>query len=144
MSVSVEDQLRAGLLAQSSINSVIGNRLYLLQLPQNPTYPCARYKRTFTSLLYTQENTLQGTAGYVRFQLTAYFQGASSGQNAIDFAQAVIAALQTFTCAFPPGSPPVLGTPPNFVLNWFVDQQPQTQPPIFMAVVDLKIWFNQQ
>ena len=142
MSVSVEEKIRAGLLAQSGISDVIGNRLYLSQLPQNPTYPCARYKRFFTGLLYTQENTLQGTAGYVRFQFTAYFQGASSGLDAINFAKAVIAALQTFTCAFPPGSPPVLGTPPNTVLNWVAGEQPQTQPPIFTAIVDFKVWFN--
>ena len=140
--MSVEQQLYAGLLAQSSITDVIGNRLYLVQLPQNPTYPCAAYQRIATVPLYTQENALQGTAGYVRFQITGFFQGPTSGADSESFAQAVTAALETFNCGFPAGSPPVLGTPPNYVLGRRMVVQPQTSPPIFMCVIDCKLWFN--
>jgi hypothetical protein len=143
VSVSVEQQIRAGLLAQSSITDIIGNRLYLVQLPQNPVYPSAAYQRVTTVPLYTQENALQGTVGYVRFQITGFFQGADSGQQSETFAQAVTEALETFNCATgPPASPPVLGTPPNYVLGRRMLVQPQTQPPIFMCVLDAKLWYN--
>jgi hypothetical protein len=143
VSVSVEQQLRAGLLAQSGVTNIIGDNLFLVQLPQNPTYPSAAYQRIATVPLYTQENTNQGTVGYVRFQITGFFQGASSGQQSEAFAQAVTAALQTFNCAQGvPASPPLLGTPPNYVLGRRMLVQPQTQPPIFMCVIDAKLWYN--
>ncbi len=142
--MSVEEQLYAGLLAQSGVTDIIGNRLYLVQLPQNPTYPSACYQRIATVPLYTQENALQGTAGYVRFQITGFFQGSTSGSDSDAFAQAVTAALQTFNCASgPPGSPPTLGTPPNYVLGRRMSVQPQTQPPIYMCVIDAKLWYNE-
>ena len=144
MSVSVEQQLRAGLLAQSGVTDIIGDNLFLVQLPQNTTYPSAAYQRVATVPLYTQENTNQGTVGYVRFQITGFFQGASSGQQSEAFAQAVTAALQTFNCGQFVQSPPLLGTPPNYVLGRRMLVQPQTQPPIFMCVIDAKLWYIDQ
>lgn len=144
MSVSLEQQLRAGLLAQSGITNIIGQRLYLLQLPQNPTYPSACYQRAATVPLYTQENALQGTVGYARFQVTGFFEGAASGADSESFAQAVTAALQTFNAGQPPGSPPTLGTPPNSVIGRRMQVQPQTQPPIFMCILDIKLWYIDQ
>jgi hypothetical protein len=143
VSVSVEQQIYNGLLAQPGVTGIIGDRLYLVQLPQNPVYPCAAYQRVATVPLYTQENANQGTVGYVRFQFTGFFQGASSGQQSDAFAQAVTAALETFNCAMGAQSPPVLGTPPNYVIGRRMLVQPQTQPPIFMCVIDAKLWYNE-
>lgn len=140
--ISVENQLRTGLLADAGVAGIIGNRLYLVQLPQNPVYPSACYQRIATVPLYTQDNDLQGTVGWARFRVYGFFEGKNSGNDSEAFAQAVTAALQTFNCGQPQQSPPVLGTPPNYVIGRKMEVQPQTQPPIYMSVIDIKLWYN--
>ncbi len=129
------------MLAYAGVADIIGERFYLLQLPQGVEYPAASYQRTATVPLYTQDNDLQGTVGYARFQISGFFQGKSSGADSEAFAQAVTKALQTFNC-LTPGSPPVLGTPPNYVIGRNMQPQPQTQPPIFMQVIQVKLWYD--
>lgn len=140
--MTLEQQIYNGLLADTGVTAFIGTRLFLIQLPQNPTYPCASYQRISTNPLYTQENADQGTVGWARFQISGFFEGAQSGLQCEEFAKAVTAALQTFNAGQPPASPPVLGTPPNYVMGRSMRVQPQTQPPIYMCVIDAKLWYN--
>lgn len=141
--MTLEQQLHDALLADSGVTAIIGDRLYLVQLPQNPVYPAATYQRITTIPVYV--HTLgggQGQIGYARFQITGWHSGASSGKQSDDFARAVLAALQTFNAFALPSSPLVLTQAPNFLLSRRMQVEPGTQPPIFKAILDVKLWYR--
>lgn len=66
----VVSALRTYLLGQSSVSSIIGQRLYLDVLPQNATLPAA----TISKISGTVEHTLSARTAFTRsrFQLTQF------------------------------------------------------------------------
>jgi hypothetical protein len=143
--MTLEKQLYDALLADFGVAAFIGDRLYLVQLPQNPVYPAATYQRISTFPLYVHKlGGVQGQVGWSRFQITGWFSGATSGQQSDGFARAVAAAIQTFNAFALPGSPSVLTQAPNYILSRRMHVEPNTQPPIYKAILDVKLWYRDQ
>lgn len=149
--MSVESNLRAQLLADPGLSALIGDRLYLVQLPQNPQYPCGVYQRVFTQPLYVQtrgRNPLTGgqaTIGWSRFSFTFWSNdGAQGGSIVEQIALAVMAAMESVNLIDLPQSPVVINQAPNFLITRRMGIEPQTQPPLFKAMLDFKIWFQDQ
>ncbi len=82
----------------------------------------------------------------IRMQFKGYCKGAGSNADALGVLKALVDFLNTFcatsTALF--SSPPT--TPaqfPNFVMNEMITLYPNTQPPLYMAVLDARI-FNRE
>lgn len=143
--MTLEQQIYDALIADAGINGVIGQRLYLVQLPQNPTYPVAAYQRISTQRIYSHSpQAAQASTGWSRFQFTCWASGATGGQVALAFRLALQNALQTFNAWALPTSPEVFLQYPNFILDERMGVEPQTNPPLFKAIIDAKIWFQDQ
>jgi len=144
--MTLEQQVYDALIADAGIQGVIGANLFLVQLPQNPTYPSATYQRVSTSPLYVQATlgVAQASMGWARFRFTCWATGATSGQMVEAFFNALLSVLGTFNAAALPTSPEVINQAPNFVLNHSMLIEPQPSPPIFKSVTDVKIWYQNQ
>lgn len=141
--MSVEASLRAAMIADAGVAGKIAARLYLGQIPQNPTYPCAAYQRISTQRLYAHMlGGQQGAFGWSRFQFTSFGAGPTGGADAEATSAALRAALQTFNLAAVAASPQVLLQAPNFVLNELMHIEAQPEQPIFKFILDVKVWFN--
>ncbi len=136
---SLETRFRAAILGNAGVSALIGDRMDDRQLAQNPIYPCVRYQRISTIFLYSQERgSEQGGVGWARFQVDCL---AIIGDDADAIATAISQALQTFNLWSPPASPVVVNTAPNSVLNRRAAIEPNTQPPVFKTILDIKVWF---
>ena len=60
------------------------------------------------------------------------------------FAAAILAAIQKFNFWALPTSPQVITQSPNYVVGRRMSIEPQTDPPLFMAVIDVKIFYRDQ
>lgn len=140
---SVEEAIRAHLVADSGVAAIVGDRVYLVQLPQNPTYPAIRYQRISTIPLYTHQlGGSQGTVGWCRFQFDGFCQGPSSGKQSDELARAILTALGKFN-AYQFGQSPLVQAP-NFLITRSMGIEPGTQPPVFKARLDVKVWYRDQ
>jgi hypothetical protein len=144
--MTLEQIFQNAMVSNPGVNAIIGNRLYLVQLPQNPVYPAAVYQRISTVPIYSHspDTGQQGTVGWARFQVTAWATGATSGATMEAFAAAVLSALQTFNAWALPTSPQVITQSPNYIVGRRMSIEPQTDPPLFMAVIDIKICYRDQ
>jgi hypothetical protein len=145
LSVTTEQQLRAIALADSAVagwlvygSPAIGH-FWEGQLPQNPSFPCAAYQRITTSRIYSHGGAAD--TGWIRFQISIWCQSKSSGADAVNIALAIVNALKSIDASG-------LATPGaatrNFVLNQRLDIEPNTQPPIFKQILDVRIYFRDQ
>ncbi len=143
MSVTPEQQLRATLLADPTVagflvygSPAIGH-LWEGQLPQNPSFPCASYQRISTTRYYSHAGPAD--TGWIRFQISIWCQSATSGADALAIALAIINALKTLDASG------IAGTgPKNFVLNQRLDIEPNTVPPIYKQILDIRVYFRDQ
>lgn len=142
--MTTEQQLRTALLADPGVQALIGSRLYVVQLPQNPTFPCVAYQRIATTPLNVHVlGNRQASTGTARFQFTIFAATQTGAQSVLEIADALKAALQTFNLGQQPQSPSILRGAPNFVLNEFMRIDPDIAPqPVFVAVLDTRIWFQ--
>lgn len=143
---ALEQQIYSALTGDSGMQAVIGTRLYLVQLPQNPTYPCAAFQRVDTVPIYSHspDSGEQAAVGWARYQFTCWASGPSGGQLTEQFALALRNALQTFNAWALPTSPEVLAQAPNFIVSRRMGIEPQTQPPLFKAIIDVRICYQDQ
>lgn len=136
--LSVEDQFRAAMLANATINGYLGGRVYLSGLPQNvPAYPAAAYQRISTQRNWVNGDTGQTSdMGWTRFQLDLFDD--SDDEQTAAIAQAVVVMLRTFNAY---SSGPRGGS--NRVLQQMGPMRiADTQPPLFYTRMDLQIWFS--
>ncbi len=128
------------------LNTIIGGNLYLLQLPQSllsgTPFRALTYQRISTQRIYSHSSPAD--VGWCRFQFTAWAQTKASGEDVLNIAYALFNALKTFNAAALPQSPLVLNQHPNFVINQFMGIEPNTQPPIYKCVLDVRIAFQDQ
>ncbi len=126
--------------------ALIGPNLWLLQLPQNilngTPFKALTYQRISTQRIYAHSGGAD--VGWCRFQFTAWAQTQSSGEDVLDIAYALFNALKTFNAAVLPSSPLVHNAHPNFVINQFMGIEPNTQPPIYKCILDVRIAFQDQ
>ena len=150
--MSVESILLADLLADAGLSALIGNRLYQVQLPQNPTYPCGIFQRVSTTPLYVNSvrgrNPLAGgqaTVGWARFSFSFWSNDGKNGAAIVDsIALALMAAMENVNLIALPTSPATINNAPNFLLTRRMSIEPQTQPPLFKALLDFKCWYSDQ
>jgi hypothetical protein len=144
--MTLEQQVQNALVSDPAVNAIIGTRLYLLQLPQNPVYPAAVYQRVSTVPIYSHSPATgqQASVGWARFSITGWATGANSGAIMEAFAAAVLAALQTFNAWALPTSPQVITQSPNYIVGRRMSIEPQTDPPLFMAAIDVRICYRDQ
>jgi uncharacterized protein DUF3168 len=148
--MSLETQLRAALIGDTAVNSLIGDRLYHVQLPQIPSYPSGVLQRISTQPLYVHtrgRTPLEGgqaTVGWARISLCFWTDGRNAADTGESIAQAVMAAMENFNAWALPQSPSVLFSAPNILITRRTGIEPQTQPPLFKAMLDFKIWYQDQ
>lgn len=140
--MTLEENFRAALLADSAVAGYLAGRLYLEQLPNGPTFPCAAYQRVST---VPQSYSHTPAAGqkltqWARIQLTIW---AATGIVTSQIAQAVVNALNGFNLWEALASPALSPNGfPNFLMNQRMMIEPQTNPPLYKTILDLKIWFR--
>ena len=144
--MTLEQIVRTALLADATLNAAIGGNLFLAQLPQNflngSPFKALTYQRMSTQRDYSHSSPAD--VGWCRFQFTAWANTAATGEDSINIGYALFNALKTFNAAALPASPPVLHQYPNFVLNQFMAIEPETKPPIYKCILDVRIWFRDQ
>ena len=146
MSVTLEEFVRTALLADATLNAAIGGNLFLMQLPQNLLNGTPFKALTFQRVSTQREYAHSGPAdvGWCRFQFTAWANTAHAAEDSLNIGYALFNALKTFNAAALPASPPVLHQYPNFVINQFMGIEPNTKPPIYKCILDVRIWFRDQ
>lgn len=141
--MNLESQFRAALLADATYTGLVTGGTFLIQLPQNPTYPCAAIQRVSTVPLYSHSpspQSNQADVGRARLQYTCWAQGPSSGATVDAIEQAVLNVLRTFSAYAISESP---YTPaPSFLLNYRMQVEPNTQPPLFKGILDILCWYQ--
>jgi Protein of unknown function (DUF3168) len=143
LSVSPEQQLRTALLADPTVASFLTygspaiGHFWEGTLPQNITFPSATYQRVTTTRLYAHDGPAD--TGWIRFQISIWCQSKTSGADAITIALAVINAIKALNA-----SGLASDGPKNFVLNQRLDIEPNTQPPIFKQILDMRVYFRDQ
>lgn len=153
--MSVESILRAELLADAGLSALIGNRLYWVQLPQNPQlqnlYPCGVYRRVSTVPLYVQtrgRNPLTGgqaSVGQVRFSFTFWSGDGTTGAAQVGaIGLALKAAYENVNLIALPTSPATINNAPNRLVFETYDFEPQTQPPLPRGRLDFISWYSDQ
>ena len=141
--VTGDTTLRALLGTDSGGNA----SFYLDQLIENPVYPAGRFQRISTIPVYTQNyarNPGQATVGWCRFQFDWWTRGANATDVREQICRAFLNVLDTFDAYAPVSSPLTLNQAPSMVLNRRHTVEPQTDPPLFKAIFDVKIYFQDQ
>lgn len=133
--MSVDATIRATVLANAAVTALLGTRLYPVTLDQNAInagQPCATYQRIATTHDYAQDrsNANWGRTGWARMQFTAFGTGASGAEQARSVASAIRVSLKDFAAAF--------------VINDFERVEPDTVPPIFMRILDTRIFITEE
>lgn len=89
--MTIEADLRALLVADTTVSGMVGTRIYLARLPQDPTYPAI----TFSKVSGPRVHTLAGRGGRARPRLSVHCW-AESDVGAKALANAVRAVLDGF------------------------------------------------
>lgn len=139
MSTPLETTVRTALLANAGLTALIGQRLYMVQLPQNPTYPAGVMQRIstvpFTTL--TQGSTFQ-SMGWCRFSFTFWANGANGGSTTDQIAQALQAAMLTFNASLAGST-----AAPNRLLTRSLTVEPNADGPLAKARIDYSILYQE-
>jgi hypothetical protein len=137
----LETLFKAALDNDPVYSALVTGKTWLFQLPQNPIYPAAAIERVSTVPLYvhtTPGDRQQAAVGRARLQYTCSVRNdASAGQISDAIALAVLDVTRSFSAY---GSPPT-GSPTR-LLNRKMWIMPQTQPPLFMQVLDIEFWYS--
>lgn len=88
--MTLEEALRAHLIAHSGLSALVGSRVYPVQVPQNVTLPAMSYQRISTA---PTQHRNQPVHGRVRMQLDGW---ASNYAAAVELRTQMRAAMETF------------------------------------------------
>ena len=118
---------------------------YLDQLIQNPVYPAGRFQRITTHPYYVHSPASpQGSTGWCRFQVDFWTNGANAAFQREQLCRALLGALALFNAWALPGSPVITGSAPSFLLNRIHTVEPQVHPPLYKAILDVKVFYQDQ
>jgi hypothetical protein len=135
--MTLEQKFYDGLLADTAVSAALGTRLYHQTVRQLPPYPAAAYQRIATTRVKTiEQGSNWMSSGWVRFQVTVLD---TDGIRCIETMDAIREALKTFDMSSD-ASP--IGQAPNIVVRETVDVQPETKPPVFVALLDANCFFR--
>lgn len=146
--MQLEVIFRNGILSFPEVATLLGTNLFDTQLPQNafeqsvnPPGPGvtarAVFQRIWTGRIYALAGA--NNAGWARFQVSIFDYQRSS---VLAIATAITRALATWSAAATQ-SPPTPSAP-NFVLNQWGGLEPQSMPPIYKEMLDIRIFFQDQ
>lgn len=134
------------ILANAPLVAIFGPHVYGTALPQGVMSAPAPVRALTVQRVSTMRPSHQGGIIHlvgVRIQFTSWCKGAQSELDALNANKAIVDFLNTFcatsTALFdsPPTTPAQF---PNFVLNELVKLWPETQPPLYLGVVDARIY----
>lgn len=142
----LEQKLRILLLQDSSITALV-SQVVTGQLPQGmmspaPPYRVIQIQNPSTLRMSTHDRGITSLA-YQRIQFTAWCKGQDSYTDAQQILELLIAFLNNFdaTSTNQFGSPQLSPVhSPNFVLNQRVTLYPNTLPPLYMGILDTRIY----
>jgi hypothetical protein len=147
VATTLEEQFRAALVNDASYAGLVTGGTFLIQIAQNPHYPCAAIQRVSTVPYYLNSpvpQSQQATVGRARLQFTCWASGSSAGATVDAIAKAVLNVLRTFNAYALPASPDTFTQAPSFLLNQRMLVEPQTQPPLFKAELDISVFYQDQ
>jgi hypothetical protein len=121
----MEIAVRAHLINDPAVRSLVDTRIYPDVLPQGVTYPAIRYQRIDTPRTYTKG----GSAGLSRprLQIDCY---ATTYKAAKDTADAVRAAMERFTG-------------PAVCENEQDGYEPDPEPAVYVRTLEFRIWHEE-
>lgn len=123
----VEEGLVTYLLAQPTITGVIGQRLYPIHIPQNPTLPAIAYQRISTPRTYSHQGF--SNRARPRIQLTLFALSYSACKDLAEKLRAVLAGYRGLW-----GTVNIFST---FVDNELDDYDTETQQ--YRRIIDLLV-----
>lgn len=137
----LEEKLRTALLAFSGITGLVGSNVFADQLPQgllSPSLPgvALTLKRVSTQFYTTLDTNINALAA-PRIQFTGWSNRTSSKLDVLNINYQLALFLNQFSATG------YSTQTPNTILNAFVSLYPQSQPPLYMGVVDARI-FNRE
>ena len=146
--MQLEQIIRNGLLSDTGVAALLGTNLFLIQLPQDSFSPSinppgtghsarAVYQRISTNRLYAHAST--NDSGWSRFSFSIWDYTPGS---VLAIATAITNALQKFT-AQSSDSPPTPNAP-NFVIDQRMEVEPETNPPLYKSILDVRFFFQDQ
>lgn len=139
---TLETQFRTALLNDATYEALVTGGTWLEQLPQNVAYPNGRIQRITTVPLYvhaTGAGTPQASFGTARLQFDARSDDPQNAGKITDaIAQAVLNVLRTFNATG------VGSNAPSFLRNRRAYVEPDTEPPIFVQILDIAVWYADQ
>lgn len=137
---SLEERIHAAVIGNAAVSALLGDRLYLVQLPQGPEFPCAVYQRISTVPVTTmnQAANWQGM-GWCRFTFQVWCKGPSAGIQTDTISRAIQVALQSFNGY----NQAATQQAPNFLLTRTMSVEPNTQPPLYTSRSDYKIFYTE-
>jgi len=145
VSVSLESQLYLALVGDTTLGALVGGRIYLAQLPQGTVYPALTYQRISTIPTYVHSPVdSQASVGWSRFQITCWVSSKTAANDMDALAKAVLGVLNHFNAWALPASPPVLNQAPSYLIDRRMSVEPNTNPPIFKTMLDVKLWYRDQ
>lgn len=142
----LETKLRLEILANAGLSGFFGSNIFDASLPQGlmGTLPMVR-ALTIQRVSTTRMSSHQGinSMALIRIQFKAYCKGVQSNADALTALKLIVDFLNTF-CATsmalftsPPTTPAQF---PNTVMNEMVTPYPNTLPPLYMGVLDARIY----
>lgn len=145
--MTLEQALHAALVADPTVSSFVGTRVFLVQLPQLSilnTGPAITYQRISTVPLYAHSFDVgqQASFGFSRFQITVWGTGDSAGAQCEAISKAILGVLNNFNGQVF-GQSPVIQSP-NFLLNKRMELEANINPPLFKEILDVKLWYREQ
>ena len=126
-------KLRTAMLADPVLPSLLGTRIYPLQLTPGSAFPAIVLREVSTIPNYAAGGRLP--ISRVRVQFTIW-EG-----YVPDDTEAVLTALRNFLATFAADKATPPGYPTNNVINEFDALNPETQPPVYQRVVEA-FFFN--
>ena len=151
--IALEQQIYLAVTGDATLRALLGTdgggntSFYVDQLIENPVYPAGRFQRISTIPVYTQNyrgNPGQATVGWCRFQFDWWTRGANAANVREAICRAFLNVLDTFNAYALPTSPLVLNQAPSIVLNRRYTVEPNTDPPLFKAMFDVKLYWQDQ
>lgn len=146
----LEQKLRQELLLDAGVTALVGTSIFGPQLPSGvmaaaPPVRALTVQRVSTVRGLLQERGIHSLAA-VRIQFTAWAKGASSEADALGIMNAIVNFLNTFDASSSNqfGSVPIAAiSPKNIVLNERITLYAQAVPPLYMGILDARI-FNRE
>lgn len=137
-------------MADPTLSGLLGTNVFGADLPQGtlsaaPPVRALTVARVSTQRGSTQERGTHSLAA-IRIQFTAWCKGASSETDALSILKALVDFLNNFdaTSTNQFGSPAINPVhSPNFILNERITRYPNTQPPLYVGILDARI-FNRE